>query len=150
MVLSRQNLPILKSTKEQAYEGVKRGAYVVSPSEGTADVLLLASGSEVSLAVEAQELLKQEGINASVVSMPSWDRFEKQDAGYKEEVLPSDVKVRLGIEMGSSLGWHKYVGDAGDVLAIDSFGASAPGETIMKEYGFTAENVVNRVKALMK
>jgi transketolase len=150
MVLSRQNLPILQSTKEQAYEGVKRGAYVVSPSSGKADVLLLASGSEVSLAVEAQELLKQEGINASVVSMPSWDRFEKQDAGYKEEVLPSDVKIRLGIEMGSSLGWHKYVGDSGDVLAIDSFGASAPGETIMKEYGFTAENVVNRVKVLMK
>ncbi|MFC7372273.1 transketolase [Fictibacillus iocasae] len=150
LVLSRQNLPILSSTKELAYEGVKRGAYVVSPAEGKADVLLLASGSEVSLAVEAQELLKKENIAASVVSMPSWDRFEKQDAGYKEEVLPSDVKIRLGIEMGASLGWHKYVGDAGDVLAIDSFGASAPGATIIKEYGFTPENVVNRVKALMK
>jgi transketolase len=150
LVLSRQDLPILKNTKENAYEGVRRGAYIVSPSEGEAEVLLLAAGSEVSLAVEAQGLLKNEGIQASVISMPSWQSFDKQDADYKESVLPKQVTKRFAIEMGSSLGWHKYVGLDGDTLTIDTFGASAPGEVIMQQYGFTAENVVNRVKKMLE
>ncbi|PWW17070.1 transketolase [Cytobacillus oceanisediminis] len=151
LVLTRQNLPTLKGTDSAAYEGVKKGAYVVSPaSNDKADVLLLAAGSEVSLAVEAQKALEGEGIHASVVSMPAWDRFESQSKEYKESVIPKAVKKRLAIEMGSSLGWHRYAGDEGDVLAIDTFGASAPGEKIMEEYGFTVENVVARVKALLQ
>ncbi|WP_462409346.1 transketolase [Neobacillus sp. Marseille-QA0830] len=151
LVLTRQNLPTLKDTDQNAYEGVKRGAYVVSPaSKETPDALLLASGSEVSLAVEAQQALAGEGIEVSVVSMPSWDKFEEQSQEYKQSVLPRNVKKRLGIEVGASLGWHKYTGDEGDVLAIDRFGASAPGEKIMSEYGFTVENVVSKVKALLQ
>lgn len=151
LVLTRQNLPTLKETAQNAYEGVGKGAYVVSPaSNATPDVLLLASGSEVSLAVEAQELLESEGIHASVVSMPSWARFEQQSKEYKESVIPRSVKKRLGIEMGASLGWHRYVGDEGEVLAIDQFGASAPGEKIIEEYGFTPQNVVARVKAILE
>ncbi len=149
LVLTRQNLPILKGTKESAYENVKKGAYVISEAEGTPQALLLASGSEVSLAIEAQKQLKQEGIQVSVVSMPSWDRFEKQSAEYKESVLPSSVRTRLGIEMAASQGLHKYVGLDGDTIAIDKFGASAPGEKIIAEYGFTVENVSNKLKALL-
>lgn len=149
LVLTRQNLPTLATTAERAYEGVKKGAYVVSEAQGEVQALLLASGSEVSLAVEAQKALASEGIHVSVVSMPSWDRFEAQPAEYKESVIPKHVKKRLAIEMGSSLGWERYTGDEGDILAIDRFGASAPGEKIMQEYGFTVENVVARVKALL-
>ncbi|WP_088105197.1 transketolase [Halalkalibacter urbisdiaboli] len=150
LVLTRQNLKTVEGTKETAYDGVSKGAYVVSPAKGQADALLLATGSEVPLAVAAQEVLESEGIHASVVSMPSWDRFEAQPKAYKDEVIPPAVKARVGLEMGSSLGWAKYVGDHGDVLAIDQFGASAPGEKIMAEYGFTVENVVAKVKALLK
>ncbi|MEK4220605.1 transketolase [Bacillus sp. FSL W8-0116] len=150
LVLSRQNLPTLKGTAETAQEGVEKGGYVVSPSnKETPDALLLASGSEVHLAVEAQKQLLEDGIDVSVVSLPSWDRFEKQSDEYKESVIPSAVKKRLAIEMASSFGWERYVGDEGEILAIDRFGASAPGEIVMKEYGFTAENVVNRVKQLL-
>ncbi|MEC2073734.1 transketolase [Alkalihalophilus marmarensis] len=149
LVLTRQNLPTIEGTKETAYEGVKKGAYIVSRANGDADLLLLASGSEVPLAVEAQAVLEKEGIHASVISMPSWDRFEAQPKEYKDEVISPNVKARLGIEMGASLGWHKYVGDHGDVLAIDQFGASAPGERIMQEYGFTVDNVVAKAKVLL-
>jgi transketolase len=151
LVLTRQNLPTIKDTAKNAYEGVSKGAYVISPAgKETADAMILAAGSEVGLAVQAQEALASEGINVSVVSMPSWDRFEQQSKEYKESVIPKSVKKRLGIEMGSSLGWHRYVGDEGEVLAIDTFGASAPGEKIMEEYGFSVNNVVARVKALLE
>ncbi|MEH7126466.1 transketolase [Bacillus sp. JJ1773] len=150
LVLTRQDLPTLKGTKEAAYDGVSKGAYVVSPaSKEKADALLIASGSEVSLAVEAQQALEVDGISAAVISMPSWDRFEAQSKEYKESVIPKDVKKRLAIEMGASLGWHRYAGDEGDVLCIDQFGASAPGEKIIEEYGFTVDNVVARVKSLL-
>jgi transketolase len=150
LVLTRQNLPTIKDTDKNAYEGVSKGAYVISPAgKETPDALLIAAGSEVGLAVQAQEALASEGINVSVVSMPSWDRFEQQSKEYKESVIPKSVKKRLGIEMGSSLGWHRYVGDEGDVIAIDTFGASAPGEKIMEEYGFSVNNVVARLKALL-
>ncbi|MFE8695077.1 transketolase [Cytobacillus sp. FJAT-53684] len=151
LVLTRQDLPTLKGTNVTAYEGVSKGGYVISPtSQEKADVLLIAAGSEVNLAVEAQKVLEAEGIHASVVSMPAWDRFEAQSKEYKESVLPKDVKKRLAIEMGSSFGWHRYAGDEGDVLAIDQFGASAPGEKIMEEYGFSVNNVVSRVKLLLQ
>ncbi|MFD2443646.1 transketolase [Bacillus sp. CGMCC 1.16607] len=151
LVLTRQNLPTLPNTDRNAYDGVSKGAYVISPaSKETADALLLATGSEVNLAVEAQKALQAEGIDVAVVSMPSWDRFDKQSKEYKESVLPKIVKKRLGIEMAASLGWHKYTGDEGDVLAIDQFGASAPGGIVMKEYGFSVENVITRVKTLLQ
>jgi transketolase len=150
LILTRQGLPTLPSTKEKAYEGVKKGAYVVSEANGDLDGILLATGSEVSLAVDAQHELEKDGVHVSVVSMPSWDRFEKQSAEYKESVLPSSIKRRLGIEMGVTLGWHRYTGDEGSVLGIDTFGASAPGDVILKEYGFTTDNVVTRFKQLLE
>ncbi|MGN1400517.1 MAG: transketolase [Bacillus sp. (in: firmicutes)] len=151
LVLTRQNLPTLSRTAEKAYDGVAKGAYIVSPSgKEVADAILLATGSEVSLAVSAQKELAAEGIDVSVVSMPSWDRFEKQSQEYKDSVIPPMVTKRLGIEMAASFGWHKYVGNDGEVLAIDQWGASAPGEKVMAEYGFTTENVVSRVKAMLQ
>ncbi|PLR77116.1 transketolase [Bacillus sp. V3-13] len=151
LVLTRQNLPTLKGSVKHGYQGVSKGAYVISPArKEVADALLLASGSEVALAVKAQEALAAEGIDVSVISMPSWDRFEAQSKEYKQSVLPKEVKKRLGIEMAASLGFHRYTGDEGDVLAIDQFGASAPGDRIIEEYGFTVENVVARVKALLQ
>lgn len=149
LVLTRQGLPTLENTAERALEGVKRGAYVVSDGEGEPDAILLATGSEVSLAIEAQKELAKENINVRVVSMPSWDRFEQQDESYKEEVIPSHIKKRVAIEMGSSLGWHKYVGDEGKVMSVDTFGASGKGDIVVKEYGFTVENVVQHVKSLL-
>ncbi|MDQ0862349.1 transketolase [Bacillus sp. V2I10] len=148
LILTRQDLPTLVDS-EKGYEGVKKGAYVISEAKDNVAGLLLASGSEVALAVDAQKALEKEGIYVSVVSMPSWDRFEKQNDAYKESVIPKYVKARLGIEMGASLGWSKYVGDNGDVLAIDQFGASAPGEKIIEEYGFTVENVISHFKKLL-
>ncbi|MCP3739245.1 transketolase [Rossellomorea sp. BNER] len=151
LVLTRQNLPTLKGTDAKAQNGVEKGAYVVAAAgKDQPDALLLATGSEVSLAVEAQLALEKDGISVSVISMPSWDRFEKQTAEYKESVLPKAVKKRLGIEMASSLGWDRYVGDEGDILAINTFGASAPGDKVLEEYGFSVNNVVSRVKALLQ
>lgn len=151
LVLTRQNLPTLEGTKEQAYEGVKRGAYVVSKGEKeTPDALIIATGSEVQLAVRAQAALKEKGIDTNVVSMPSWDRFEKQDEAYKNQVLPENVTARVAIEMASPLGWKQYAGDQGIVLAIDTFGASGNGNKIIEEYGFTVENVVAQVEKLVK
>jgi len=150
LVLTRQGLPTIEGTKEHAEEGVKRGAYIISKSQkGTPDAILLASGSEVHLAVQAQRALKEEGIDVSVVSMPSWDRFEQQDQTYKDSVLPPNVRKRLGIEMASSFGWERYVGLDGDILAIDRFGASAPGGKVIEEYGFTVQNVVEKVKQML-
>ncbi|YCA13444.1 transketolase [Bacillus sp. AK128] len=151
LVLTRQDLTTMDSTKELAYEGVKKGAYVVSKStKDLPDALLLATGSEVGLAVEAQKALNEEGISVSVVSMPSWHRFEQQSKEYKESVIPKNVKKRLGIEMATPLGWERYVGDEGEVIGIHTFGASAPGELVMKEYGFSVENVVKRTKELLQ
>ncbi|RNF40552.1 transketolase [Planococcus salinus] len=149
LVLSRQNLPVLENSAELAEQGVEKGAYVISPADNP-EALLLATGSEVSLAVEAQKQLKEQGIAVSVVSMPSWDRFEQQDKEYKQSVIPKNVKKRLAIEVGTSFGWERYTGDEGDVLGIDRFGASAPGDRIMKELGFTPENVADRVKKLIQ
>ncbi|MBS4217647.1 transketolase [Bacillus sp. FJAT-49711] len=149
LVLTRQNLPTLPGTAESAREGVEKGAYVISSSENNVDALLLATGSEVNLAVDAQKALAEKGIHVSVVSMPSWDRFESQTKEYKESVIPRSVKKRLAIEMGSSFGWDRYTGDEGDVLAIDKFGASAPGDKVIEEYGFTVENVVSKVENML-
>ncbi|MGP7818495.1 transketolase [Niallia sp. 01092] len=147
LVLTRQALPILDVTKAEAYEGVKNGAYIVSKAKEEAEALILATGSEVSLAVKAQTALEEEGIFAQVVSMPSWDLFEKQSAEYKETVLPENISARVGIEAGASLGWREYVGAKGELITIDHFGASAPADKLFAEYGFTVENVVTKVKA---
>lgn len=150
LVLTRQNLPILAGTVDNAREGIKRGAYVVADAkEGKAQAQIIATGSEVQLAVKAQEVLAQEGIQVRVISMPSWDLFEQQDKAYKDSVLLPDVKARLAVEMAHPFGWERYVGDQGDILGISTFGASAPGDRVVAEYGFTVENVVSRVKALL-
>ena len=143
LVLSRQNLPVLEHSLELAFNGVDKGAYVVSPQEGEVpEGILIATGSEVNLAVEAQKVLRETGHDVSVVSMPAMNRFEEQSKEYQEAVLPSSVRKRVAIEMGASLGWHRYVGFDGELVTIDKFGASGNGNTVMKEYGFTVENVV--------
>lgn len=150
LALTRQNLKTLPLSGKLAVEGVKRGAYVISPSEKeTSDALIIATGSEVPLAYEAQQELKKEGIDVAVVSMPSWDLFEKQDKAYKMSVLNPQVKKRLAVEMANPLGWERYTGDEGAILGINGFGASAPAETIMAEFGFTVPNVVRMVKELL-
>ncbi|EPY08452.1 transketolase [Paenibacillus sp. E194] len=150
LVLTRQNLPILEGGVAASREGVARGAYVVSDAKnGKPQAQILATGSEVQLAIRAQEALAEEGIQVRVVSMPSWDLFEKQSKEYKDSVLLPDVKARLAIEMASPFGWERYVGDQGDIIGISTFGASAPGDRVISEYGFTVENVVSRVKALL-
>ncbi|GGG04756.1 transketolase [Paenibacillus abyssi] len=150
LVLTRQNLPVLQGTAENAREGIKRGAYVVADAaNGKPQAQIIATGSEVQLAVAAQKALAEEGIQVRVISMPSWDLFEKQSKEYKDSVLLPDVKARLAVEMASPFGWERYVGDQGAVLGINTFGASAPGDRVIKEYGFTVENVVSKVKALL-
>lgn len=150
LVLTRQNLPILPGTAEKARDGVSKGAYVVSEAEGGAPQgILIATGSEVQLAVASQKALAEQGVRVRVVSMPSWDLFDKQPQSYKDSVLPPSVKARLAIEMASAFGWERYVGDAGAVIGIDKFGASAPGDRVIKEYGFTPDNVVAQFRKLI-
>jgi len=140
--LSRQNLPVVDRTVFASAEGVTRGAYVLSDCDGTPDVILIATGSEVALAVSAQELLKASGLKARVVSAPCLEWFEENDAAYKESVLPSAVKARVSVEAGVPQGWREYVGDAGEIVAINHFGASASAGILFKEFGFTPEAVV--------
>ncbi|AQP53435.1 transketolase [Vagococcus penaei] len=149
LALSRQNLPVLEGTKELAKTQLEKGAYVLSPQEGDMpEGILIATGSEVNLAMEAQKALKTEGIDVSVVSMPCSRLFDLQDASYKDTVLPKAVTKRVSIEMGATFGWERYVGLDGKVMGIDTFGASAPGNTVIEKYGFTVENVVNTFKSL--
>ncbi len=151
LALSRQKLPILDADRVHTNEGVAAGAYVVSDVEGTPDVLLVATGSEVSLALEAQEkLASDKGIRARVVSMPCWELFEEQPEDYRNRIFPPELKARLAIEAGSPLGWHRWVGDGGDVIGVNRFGASAPGSEVLKNYGFSVGNVVERAEALVR
>ncbi|MCP4662948.1 MAG: transketolase, partial [bacterium] len=150
LILSRQKLPIMEETADLAPEGLSRGAYVLAdPPDAEPEVLLLATGSEVALVREAHRRLLAEGIATRVVSMPCWSWFDAQDDEYRESVLPSHIHRRLAVEAGSPLGWHKYAGPAGDVLAIEGFGLSAPARNLAEEFGFTPEEVVRRVKALL-
>ena len=146
LVLTRQNLPTLDVSEETVEEGVRKGAYVVYESKETPEYLLLATGSEVSLAVEAAKDLDAQGKGVRVVSMPNWFAFEQQSEDYKESVIPSNITKRVAIEMASTLGWHKYVGTQGKVIGIDGFGASAPGDLVVEKYGFTKENVLNQIR----
>ncbi|KTT69372.1 transketolase [Sphingomonas endophytica] len=149
LILSRQALPTLDRTKYASADGVAKGGYVLADSDGTPDVILIATGSEVSLAVQAYEQLKGEGVKARVVSMPSWYRYELQDAAYKESVLPKAVKARVAIEMAGSLGWDRYVGYEGRQITMSTFGASAPLAKLQDKFGFTVDNVVKVAKEVM-
>lgn len=149
LVLGRQDTQTFPISPAKAREGVKKGAYAVS-EVAEPDGLLLATGSEVELAVKAQAALEEENIHVNVVSMPSFELFEKQSEDYKESVLPRALKKRLSLEMGASYGWKTYVGDEGDCLSVDAFGYSGDPEDVMKHFGFTEENVVKRFKALLK
>ena len=149
LVLSRQNLPNPargEGTELATADGLVRGAYVLADTEGTPDVIIMASGSEVSVALEAREVLAGEGVKARVVSVPCLDWFEQQDADYCEEVLPSAVKARVSVEAGIALPWYRYLGDAGRAVSVEHFGASAPGDFLFKEYGIDADHVVAAAK----
>lgn len=150
LVLSRQKLPVIDPARYAPASGLARGAYVLAEAlAGDPRLLLLATGSEVALALEAREKLEAEGLPTRVVSMPSWELFEEQGPAYRDEILPPTVSARLSIEAGSTLGWERYVGDRGDSVGLDRFGASAPGEVVLSKLGFNVENVVAKAKALL-
>ena len=150
LVLTRQGLPVLDREKYASARLLHKGAYVISPEKGsTPDVILIGTGSEVHLLLEAQDELRKENIDARVVSMPSWELFEQQSQSYQEEVLPPSVHQRLAVETGASMGWRRWVGDRGNTITIDHFGASAPYKEIFKHFGFTRENIVEKAKGLL-
>jgi len=147
LVLTRQNLPILDPDKYPLREGVARGAYILAGGQENADVILIASGSEVQLVLAARDKLAERKITARVASMPSWELFEEQSAEYREQVLPKDVP-KLAVEAGATLGWYKYVGEKGAVIGVDRFGASAPGKIVMEKLGLNVDNVVQHALRL--
>lgn len=148
LLLSRQKLPVLHKYAAVIHDNAGKGAYVLDAGQGEAKAVIIATGSEVHLALEAQAKLAEEGICVSVVSMPSWDMFEMQSEEYKKTVLPEGLP-KVAVEAGVTLGWSRYTGSEDNVIGINKFGASAPGGTVMKEYGFTAENVAAKVKSLL-
>lgn len=149
LVLTRQNLPTLDRTKYAPASGAARGAYVLADSPGKLDLILLGTGSELSLCVEAYEKLKAEGVKARVVSMPSWEIFDQQDAAYKQSVLPSDVTARISVEMAATFGWERYTGSKGRNIGMHRFGASAPLKDLLKYFGFTVDNIVEGARAAL-
>ena len=149
MALTRQKLPTLDRSVMAPAEGTRRGAYVLQDSDGKPDAILIGTGSEVHVALAAAEMLKKEGINARVVSMPCWELFAQQDQAYRDSVLPPDVRKRVSIEAAATQGWERWTTDSGIAIGIDHFGASAPGEKVMEEFGFTAEHAANAVRRLM-
>jgi transketolase len=148
IVLTRQGLPVIDQEKYGRASGLEKGAYILSDSDQKPDVILIGTGSEVYLLLKAQEKLKEKSVKARVVSMPSWELFEKQDAAYKEMVFPKDIRKRLSVEAGSSFGWLKYTTEDGKSLGLNRFGESAPAEEIFKEFGFTVENIVSLAEQL--
>ena len=149
LVLSRQNLPVFEETKRNITD-LTKGAYVLTETNDKPELIFIATGSEVALAVSAKTQLEREGISVRVVAMPSWELFNKQSKEYQERILPESVSKRISLEMGISLGWERFVGPKGKVLAIDTFGASGTGADVMKLFGFTEENVVAQAKELLK
>lgn len=149
LVFTRQGLPIIDQEKYAKASNLEKGAYVLSDAKGTPEIILIGTGSEVDLVLQAQAELLSQNIQARVVSMPSWELFEKQDEAYKREVFPKNIRKRLAVEAGSPLGWHKYVTDDGGVVAMTTFGESAPAEELYKVFGFTTANVVDKAKALL-
>jgi len=150
LVLTRQDLPTLDRSKHPSANGLANGAYIIDETaHETPDLILIASGSEVALITAAAETLGQDGVKVRCVSMPSWDLFDVQPPAYRDAVLPPAVTKRLAVEAGVTLGWERYVGQAGDVIGIDHFGASAPAKVLLKEFGFSADNVVARARQLL-
>ena len=146
LVLTRQKLPILDKNYFPINDGFSRGGYILSESgDGVTDIILIATGSEVSLALQVQQLLSEDATNARVISMPSWELFEQQPEEYRHSILPRSIP-KVALEAGITMGWHSYIGDEGLVIGIDRFGASAPGPTVMDKLGMNKENVLNAVK----
>lgn len=150
LILTRQNLPVLDRTKYPSADEIAKGAYVISDRKGTPDIILLASGSEVHITMEAAGILRKEGIKTRVVNMASFELFEEQPESYKRKVLPPGVEKRLAVEAGATLSWHRYVGLKGDVVGVDRFGSSAPAKVLFEKFGFTAENIASRARKVLK
>ncbi|MDI7258917.1 MAG: transketolase [Thermodesulfobacteriota bacterium] len=151
IILTRQNVPVIDRSKLNPATGLRRGAYVLADSPpGKPEVILIATGSEVHLTLEVYEKLRTEGIAARLISMPSWELFEQQPETYRMEVLPPEVTKRISIEAGATQGWHRYVGLEGEAMGIDQFGVSAPGGILLNHFGFTSENIIARIRALLK
>jgi len=151
LVLSRQKLPVLDQDRYGVAAGLSKGAYILSDSGGDAlpDLILIATGSEVHTALSAADSLTEDGIATRVVSMPSWEIFRAQSQEYRDEVLPPSVTARLAIEAGVGLGWREWTGDGGDVIAMTTFGASAPANELFNHFGFSVEHVVERARGLV-
>jgi transketolase len=150
MLLTRQNVPVLDRTELAGAEGALRGAYILADTrDGAPEVILIATGSEVAVALEARALLVEQGVAVRVVSMPSWEIFDAQDEEYRNSVLPREVEARVSVEAGVTMGWERYVGSRGVSVGVDRFGASAPGERVLTELGITPENVVNAALDLL-
>ncbi|PIP38103.1 MAG: transketolase, partial [Desulfobacterales bacterium CG23_combo_of_CG06-09_8_20_14_all_51_8] len=150
LILSRQNLPVIDRKTYPAASLLENGAYVLKDCDGLPDVILMASGSEVAITLEAAKMLTEKDKAVRVVSMPSWELFERMPLDYKEKILTPEVKARVAVEAGLPLGWEKYTGDGGAIIGISTFGASAPGSTVLKNFGFTVENIVAAAERVMK
>ena len=151
LILTRQHVPTLDRGEFAAADGLRRGAYILAePPNARPDLILIATGSEVGLVVAAARQLLERNVHARVVSMPSWELFDAQPVEYRDAVLSPSISARLAVEAGASQGWHRYVGDHGDVLGVDRFGASAPGDVLLREFGFTVENVCRRALAMLR
>lgn len=149
LILTRQKLDVIDQTKYATAAGLQRGAYVIKNSKGKPDLLIIATGSEVSLSIKAAEKLEAEGKSVRVISFPSWEIFEKQDDEYKNSVFPKDVKARLSVEMAVAMGWQKYVGDSGKSMSIETFGASAPDTVLFEKYGYTVDTIFETAKEVI-
>jgi transketolase len=143
LILSRQNMPTLDRTTYASADGVAKGAYVLAGDPNTTpDVILIGTGTELALAVSAYEQLTADGVNARVVSMPSWELFDRQTQAYRDEVLPPSATARVAVEQASTFGWHRWVGATGAVIGMSTFGASAPLKALQTKFGFTPETVI--------
>jgi len=150
IILTRQNVPVIDRSKFNPATGLRKGAYVLADSTSKKpEIILIATGSEVHLAIDVYEKLKAEGVQARVVNMPSWELFEQQPETYRNKILLPEVTRRISIEAGSTQGWHRYVGLEGEAIGIDHFGASAPMKILLRGFGFTSENILNKVRSLL-
>ena len=150
-MLTRQPVPTFDRSRYASAKGVARGAYVMADAaKGKPEVILIGTGSEVALCIQAYETLRQEGVAARVVSMPSWELFEQQDQAYRDSVLPPDVKARVSVEAGSKIGWDRYVGETGTKIGMHTFGSSAPLKDLLKKFGFTPDEVLAAAREQME
>lgn len=149
LALTRQKLPLIDRTKYASADNLLKGAYILAESSPKPQLILIGTGSEVQHVLGAYEQLAKEGVAVRVVSMPSWELFERQPKDYREKVFPTSVKKRLSVEAAVTMGWEKYVGDEGDIVGMNRFGASAPADVIFKQLGFTTENVLQRARRLL-